>query len=131
MGNLAEAMDFDHVVHVRPDGTFTDTTGQHAPEVYVTTDENGQILADDEKGMIDLIRDHGWEVWTTGYSGQYGYRGPIMHSSELISNEMETDMYDSPGYYVACAVEILEGDDWDISEMPPPPAGWIICRKDA
>lgn len=82
--DLNEIMQFDHVVTVDYDGNVTDgPTWLHAPN-----------LLDDELDSLE------WSL-LNGYSGQSGYRGPIMHNSEFIGGRMASDIISSPGHYVA------------------------------
>lgn len=99
---LNDVMEFDHVVTVHDDGTVTDgPAGVYAPELF-----------DGEVGS-------GWEL-LDGYSGQYRYSGPIMHASEYIGGDMERDILDTPGAYVALVDYPSDGDE---------PEGWAVARK--
>ena len=109
----------DHVIRVKPDKTVEDAVNEYAPEVYVETDDDGQILPEHEAAMVVYVESQGWEVMN-GYSAQYGYRGPIMHQSEYVCGWLEDDILDTPGLYVVVSVET---DDSDES------AGWLILRK--
>jgi hypothetical protein len=81
---LSDLMEFDHPVTVHEDGTVTDgPAGIYAPTLY-----------DDE------LDSSSWELMN-GYSGQYGYGGPIMHPSEFIGGGMARDILAEPGTYVA------------------------------
>ncbi|MET9262385.1 hypothetical protein [Amycolatopsis sp. NPDC004079] len=120
--DLNERMEFGHVIQVHEDSSITDADGMHAPEVYVTTDADGQILDADEREMTASVEAQGWELMT-GYTGQYGYRGPTMHPSEYVGGGLEQDIFAEPGYYVACVVEVLDNAEGD-------PAGWVVARKD-
>jgi hypothetical protein len=118
---LNEIMEMDHVIRVRTDGTIDDhVTGEYAPEVNVNTDANGQISAADDAEMIAGIESQDWEV-LNGWSGQYGYSGPIMHASEYVGGDLERHIRETPGLYCVSVVETLDDDD--------EPAGWIIMRK--
>lgn len=81
---LAEAMDFDHVIRIldhRMIDTKPDYTA-YAPE-----------MLDDE------LDDERWTL-LTGRTGQYGYNGPTFHSSEYIGGGLAEYILDTPGYYV-------------------------------
>lgn len=99
--NLNAVMEFDHVIEVHADGTVTDDTGLHAPELF-----------DSEVG-------DGWTLMD-GYSGQDRYSGPIMHASESIGGSMADDILSNPGFYVA-----LVDTPADDSE----PDGWAVAYK--
>lgn len=53
---------------------------EYAPEVFYDPDQG--LLID---GETEKIR--GWQA-LTGFTGQYGYNGPIMHPSELWTDAM-------------------------------------------
>ena len=116
--NLNEFMDFDRPIRVHADGSVSDAVGEYAPEVIVTCDDDGQISADDDAGMVRYLEAQGWAV-LNGYSGQYGYAGPIMHPSEFIGGRMARDILETPGVYVACAVYVVDDTI----------AGWVVARK--
>jgi len=99
---LSEIMDFDHVIMVRADGTVTDDTpnAPYAPEM-----DNGGM---EETGYAS------WELMT-GYTGQYGYHGPYMHSSEFIGGRMARDILATPGYYVSVYTPDLE--NWAVARI--------------
>lgn len=106
--DLNALMEFDHVIGVQPDGSANDGyDGVYAPTLF--------------DGELDDSR---WEFFSTGYTGQYGYRGPIMHNSEFIGGRLAEDILAAPGIY--CAVVAYwsagEGEDHDTIE------GWAIVR---
>jgi hypothetical protein len=116
---LDERMELGHVIRVRADGSVTDEHGVYAPEVYSATDQIGQFVGLD-------TRDGGWSLME-GYTGQYGYRGPVMHASEHIGGRMAEDILATPGLYVAVVVNVLSDTEED-----PEPAGWAVAyREDA
>lgn len=79
---LNERMEMDHVIEVLPDGTVIDRNDIYSPEIYEDTVE---------------------KPWTLlkGFTGQYGYNGPAMHSSEYIGGGLEEYILSNPGIYVA------------------------------
>lgn len=101
---LSEIMDFDHVIMVTAHGTVTDDTpnAPHAPE-----------LSDDADG-IESTGYASWELMT-GYTGQYGYHGPMMHSSEYIGGRMARDILSTPGYYVSVYTPDMES--WAVARI--------------
>lgn len=104
--NLDEIMEFDHVIRVNADGSVTDEPSLYAPSLY------------DEELDSDK-----WEFFTTGYSGQHGYSGPIMHNSEYIGGALERDILATPGVYVAIVANWSPGaDEEDTIE------GWAIVK---
>jgi hypothetical protein len=84
---LNQAMEFDCPVRIHPDGNVTVADDAWAPELH-----DGQLA------------DHGW-ILLDGYSGQYGYSGPIMHPSEYIGGRMARDILARPGLYVTLVAE--------------------------
>ena len=100
--SLNDQMEFDCVVEVKPDGSVVD-----APNVY------GPSLYDDE------LEGSEWTLMD-GYSGQFGYSGPIMHDSEFIGGGLERDILAQPGYYVALVNYSLDDDE---------PEGWAVAYK--
>jgi len=102
--DLNNVMEFDHVIEVHVDGSVTDApTGIWGPELC-----DGELLQGGTAGT-------GWTLMN-GYSGQYNYRGPIMHASEFIGGKMAHDILSEPGFYVALT------DNAD---------GWAVARKDS
>jgi hypothetical protein len=106
---LSDRMDFDHVVRVDAQGRVTDEPEWWAPSL------NDGVLEGDGVGWVLL----------GGYSGQYGYSGPIMHSSEYIGGSMARDILARPGLYVSL-VDYSSGDDEDTGE-PLEPEGWAVA----
>jgi hypothetical protein len=103
MQALNDLMGFDHVIQVHEDGSITEP-GIHAPELA-----DGHIYHDK------------WSFFTGGYSGQYGYSGPIMHPSEYIGGRLEKDIRETPGYFVALvnsSPDDDEPDGWAVAYMP-------------
>ncbi len=111
--NLNSVMDFDHVIRVHSDGTVSDETNVHAPDL------DGDSVTS------------GWTLMT-GYSGQDGYSGPIMHESEFIGGAMASDILATPGIYVALvSYGVNEAEDMDDligNELSVD--GWAVARKD-
>lgn len=112
---LDDVMEFDHVIRVDANGTITDSLPNQsvywAPEV---TWQNG----------THHISGEGWTLMD-GYSGQYGYRGPVMHPSEFIGGQMADEILSTPGLYVAVDVRDLDAPDGHNET-----AGWAVARKD-
>lgn len=108
---LNEIMDFDSVVEVKDNGQIVYRPDEYAPELL---DE--QIDSDE------------WEFFSTGYTGQHGYRGPIMHNSEFIGGRLESDILSTPGVYVAVVASWTPGEEDDPDEGTIL-EGWAILRK--
>jgi hypothetical protein len=112
--NLNAIMSFDHPIRVHDDGTVTDgLDGIYAP-----------TLCDDE------LDDSQWEFFSTGYTGQYGYRGPIMHNSEFIGGRLADDILSTPGVYAAVVADWSCGEDSDDCEDSgcDHAEGWAVVR---
>lgn len=105
--------DFDHPFVVGEDHSVTHATGVHAPEVFHSDTSDVEIVSD------------AWEA-LVGHTGQYGYNGAVMHSSEFIGRDLADVMLREPGTYVITSVEVHSEDD-DGNEDPAP-AGWCVLR---
>lgn len=117
---LNGVMQFDHVVRVNQNGTVSeDTPGIYAPELLMGTDGDGQILAAHEADYTEAARRQGWEL-ERGWTGQYGYSGPVMHPSEYIGGALADHILETPGYWVAISVEddTEEGAGWAVAYQP-------------
>lgn len=100
---LSEAMEFDHPVRVLADGTVTEpTNAPYLQGVYVYPPTAGG------HGEIQVIPSN-WQLMN-GYSGQQGYRGPVMHSSEFIGGRMADDILSEPGIYVATTAHGVDSE---------------------
>lgn len=86
------------------------------------------IMHDENDDYADQMDDDFKPV--TGYSGQYGYRGPVMHPSEFLGGGMARDVLDTPGVYVVLAVE-AEGEDYDPETGETDSVGWMLIRDDS
>lgn len=93
--DLKDRMDFDHVVSILPGGRIEDgPDGIHAPDLFCTDEE-------------DYVREAEREGWSllSGYTGQYGYSGVLLHSSEFIGGGLAEHILTNPGLYVAMVAE--------------------------
>lgn len=114
-------VEFDCPFQVGHSGNiYPSVDGVYAPEVW--HDEVSDVLIGEEGWEVS---EEGWEAFSTGYTGQHGYSGPVMHASEYIGGRLADDILTTPGVYVVCAVEVLPEDD----DPEPFPAGWIVLRK--
>jgi len=91
--DLNDIMQFDHVVMVAEDGTITDRL-----DIYCDAELNVMTNGED-----DFYLPTGWEL-LKGFTGQYGYNGPVMHSSEYVGGGLERHIRETPGYYVVLIV---------------------------
>lgn len=110
--SLNDLMEFDHVIRVHEDGTISEPENVWAPEV--TWSEGTHHVSGD-----------GWSL-LSGYSGQYGYAGPVMHDPEYIGGRMEEDIIATPGYYVAVVVSDVD----NATEDETPYAGWAVAHRE-
>lgn len=107
---LNKLMSEERVVRVHLDGTVSHPKNVTAPKVNCGTDGDGQILDVHDKAMVEDLKRQGWSVMT-GWTGQYSYSGPIMHTSEFVGGHLaleilDTDDKDTPVDYVALAVDV-------------------------
>jgi hypothetical protein len=105
---LDELVDFDRPFYVSPEKTL-EFTEDIAPDI-----------------LDDELSDEGWE-FVTGYSGQHGYSGPIMHSSEFFGGRMAQDVLDRPGVYAITAAHYSPDEDDDTEETIMD--GWALLRR--
>ena len=106
--DLNDVMELDHVIRVHADGTVSDVDDFHAPEL-----SEGELL------------DRRWEFFSTGYTGQYGYSGPIMHDSEYIGGGLARDILATPGVYVAVACYYADEEEDGETYVE----GWAVVRR--
>jgi hypothetical protein len=104
--NLNDVMEFDRVIEVRADGTVTVRSDLYAPELF-----DGEL------------QDDGWTLMN-GYTGQYGYNGPMLHASEHIGGGLARDILATPGLYVALVDTPDSADDTE-------PEGWAVAFRPA
>jgi hypothetical protein len=131
--SLNNVMHFDHVIQVHADGTVSDAPSSlYAPEVYVDCDAEGSILdLSDDAIQIDGSSPRGteWQLMT-GYTGQYGYRGAVLHPSEYVGGALADDILSAPGYYVVTEVRGLYPEDVTEAqeeELNAEPIGWVVA----
>jgi hypothetical protein len=123
-----EFMDFDHVFTITEDGTIEDAD-EYAPSVE--HDDKYDVLIDG----TPHLESETWEAFSTGYTGQHGYNGPVMHVSEYLSGGLADDMLSTPGIFVIEVVDApCDYDDPDTlcdieTGCGCDPAGWIVLRK--
>lgn len=135
---LNEIMEFDHVIMVAEDGTISEPR-----DIHIYAELNVNSAGTDEFDMSE-----GWTL-LSGFTGQYSYNGPVMHSSEFIGGGLERHIRETPGYYVALVVNAscephtktvsrITGDVKcscgyfyceDEPETDCEPAGWAVAYK--
>lgn len=106
-----DSLEFDHVFTVTEDGDVIDgPPGIYAPSLY------------DEE-----LDSHEWRFWSAGYTGQYGYKGPIMHDSECFGQSgMARDLLSEPGTYALVVAYWSLDDDDPLDETIP--EGWAVVQ---
>lgn len=113
--DLDAMVEFDSPFTIDESGNLTDSA-EYAPSSY--------------DGELD---GNGWEYWSHGYSGQYAYRGPIMHPSEFLGGGMARDLLAEPGTYCVIADEHLHSEDCDCEETEGQddamPNGWAVVKR--
>lgn len=90
---------------------------------YCWADNDGEHIESDE-----------WEWWSRGYSGQWGYSGPVMHTSETLSGGMLDDLLANDGTYALVTVEHEECFDDDAGShcdetCDHEPVGWAVLKR--
>ena len=97
-GNIDAQTSLDTSFRIDENGTVVSGEGVYPPDVECYSD-----------GKIDIQDRHReWEP-VTGFSGQYGYSGPMMHASEAMDgSSMELYVRENPGVYAV--VNPLNGD---------------------
>lgn len=106
--------EFDLVFTVFEDSTVTERLDLYAPTV--THDETDDVYVDGS----------GWTP-LTGWTGQYGYRGAVMHASEQFAGSLADHVLSTPGTYVLTVVDVLPDED----DEDPEPAGWAVLRRES
>lgn len=105
--NLNSLVEFDSAFIVTPEG-IESAHGTYVPTVY--NDDETDIYIESDK----------WEA-LTGYTGQHGYNGAVLHSSEYLGGGLARDILeDVGGIYAVTVVEDM--DD------PENPAGWCVLK---
>lgn len=117
---LSEMMDLGRVIQVAPNGAFPALNGlglSKAPEEvqYVDLDADG--------GAPDPVAPAGWE-YLKGFTGQYGYSGSVMHSSEYMGGRIADHILDNPGFYAVVEIDVWPEDESTDAE----PVGWGVLH---
>ena len=112
---LNSVMEFDTVIYSAGNGYVETVTAIWSPELYFYLDPS------EPNGMYRQELTEPWELMN-GYSGQYGYSGPVMHPSEFIGGKMATDILEQEGYYVAVTAS------YERPDAEPDIDGWAVAR---
>lgn len=135
--DLNTLMEFDHVIRVihigdseQPEVIVIDAGG-YSPELYMDLDSDGQLLPGSDAELNRQANSAGWDLMR-GYTGQYGYDGPVMHASEFIGGYLEDAILAQPGLYVVTEPRGLAPDNLpeDVrDEIEQDGIGWVVCRR--
>lgn len=115
--DLNTVIDFDCPFTVTADGTVI------ADDRDAPSGPDGVVCEPDLAGLS--ICGLGWSP-VTGYSGQYGYSGPVMHASEQLAGGMARDILATPGTYLVTCVYSEIDEDGNAED----PTAWILLRLD-
>ena len=99
----------------------------HAPVSNLWYPESVEHREDDDySSQLD-----NW-VPLKGFSGQYGYNGPVMHPSEYIGGGLEDYLLENAGIYVVIAVNVTEELESHLGEpyLETESIGWMILEFD-
>ena len=107
---LNSLIEFDQTFTIK-DGVILDSA-EYAPSVW-----------HDDVNDVEIESQY-WEAFSVGYTGQYGYKGAVMHASEQLSGKLERDIISTNGTYALVAVEVFPDED----DECPEPAGWMILK---
>lgn len=110
LGATINAVEFDHPFRITEAGSIDDSTNVYGPTV--TNDPDGDVYIESE----------GWSC-ITGLTGQYGYHGAVMHSSEGIGGAIAEVLFDLAENDRSTVFVITVVDDID-SDYP---VGWTVA----
>lgn len=133
---LNSIMEMDTVIRVYEGGRIDwPMKNVHAPEVSVMLDADDQITDVAEEEMTMWVKAQGWDL-LTGWTGQSGYSGPLMHPSEFVGGKLAEHIMETPGYYTCVVISSDKpcpcGEDQVGCECPldVEPAGWAIAYRE-
>ena len=86
---------------------------------------SGPLVSNSDQELQRQARSSGWDGLLQGFTGQYGYNGPVMHASEFIGGGIERYILENPGWYCAVVVNAPDDDGTYSSEV----AGWSIAYR--
>lgn len=120
--------DFGTVFRATADGfTATDDDDVWESGLTIITDPDESL---DDSMILEALHGAGLQNWepVKGWTGQHGYRGPVMHPSEVFRGSMAADVWhdaEPTSRYVMVYVDTLEYDGTD-AVGDPQPAGWML-----
>ena len=109
-----------------------DVMGLSEPAVLVECDDEGAVMVthlpglgapesfttNDDEELAHQARAQGWTP-LTGFTGQHGYNGPVMHPSEYIGGGLARHILDTPGQYAVATVDDDDGEAY----------GWVVMHR--
>jgi hypothetical protein len=114
LGERVNAVEFDHPFTIT-NGEVIDVPNAYAPSVYLAEGEDSET-----------IDGQGWEFVSHGWTGQYGYNGPVMHASEFIGEGIAERLAEIAEDYQAFATVIVDFIPEDEDDQSTEPVGWAI-----
>ena len=132
-GKLTHQVDFDHAFGIDKTGTHVELPRDHPDaQTYFESIEHINDPEGPNGERWDGVPE-GWEV-VTGFTGQYGYDGGLVHPSEFPGGGMEAHVRENPGLYAL--VHPYDGDapdqddpDYDEDTYDPFVDGWALLHK--
>lgn len=112
LADTIQALDFDTVFRL-VDGEVIEVQDEYAPNVY--NDPDDDVYLEDSR----------WSCFT-GLTGQYGYNGAVMHSSELFSANLALYLLDHDQECDDCLYSLVVVNDLEDDE----PIGWAIVHRE-
>lgn len=131
-GMAEDRTDFELGEHFRVEHGRLVATGDHS--------EGGEMVLwspGDYLDIEDLVQQsdaaHGWDM-ITGFSGQHGYSGPLMHVSEQFDGPMADAVRREAGMGEVFKLIYVEHGDYDdegdeMYDGEPQVAGWMLLRR--
>lgn len=77
----------------------------------------------DDSMLYSAVDGTGWEL-VSGFTGQYGYNGPLMHESEYMGGGIVQYTIDTPGIYTVQYVAAWTDPDFEEYDY----VGWVLLR---
>lgn len=114
LDTLNDVMEIDHVIRVHADGSVTDANDDNLPSTWAP-----EVVDFGAETYVSTP----WSLMT-GYTGQHGYNGPVMHTSEFVGGRLAEDILATPGLYVAVEVRDESG-----SYLEDGPIGWAVAYQ--
>jgi hypothetical protein len=112
LADKIQALEFDTVFSIE-DGAVVERHDLYAPSVY--NDPDNDIYLDDSR----------WDCFT-GLSGQYGYNGAVMHSSELFGVNLALYLLDYAQQCDDVVFSLVVVNDLDDEDA----VGWAIAYRE-